>query len=160
VAKIEFPGLEAVAQYLATSKSLREFKSDSDLAEHFGVSRMTIHRAKKDIDVIKRAYWLSMRNQLDGDLVARREYPAIMEKAVELALEGGKIKAMEFCVKRAWPEAQKLADSLSLRELITTNDEEIILPSHLKDEVEDEKAAESKAAKRNNPLEEFKDRAK
>lgn len=41
---LEYPGHEAVAQYLAAPESLREFKSFSDLANHFHVSRMTIHR--------------------------------------------------------------------------------------------------------------------
>lgn len=81
-----------------------------------------------------------------------------MEKAVELAVEEGKIKAMEFCVKRAWRGEKELADSLSLAELIAMNDDEIVLPSHLKDEIEDEQAAESKASKKNHPLEEFKDK--
>src|SRR5579864_446012 len=72
---LEYPGHEALAEYLATPKSLREYKSDRDLAEHFQVTRMTVHRAKKDVDVIKRANWLSMRNKLAGHLIVRREYP-------------------------------------------------------------------------------------
>jgi hypothetical protein len=35
------PEDEAIAQYLSTPKSIREFKSFSELARHFNISRMT-----------------------------------------------------------------------------------------------------------------------
>ena len=154
---LEYPGFEAVAQHLATPKSLREYISDSDLAKHFHVSRMTIHRAKKDIDVIKRAHWLSMRNKLAGDLVVRREYPSIMEKAAEIAEEGN-VKAMEFCAKQAWPGDQELKDSLSLEFLIATSDDEYIPPSHIMKKIEDRQAAEREATDKSRPPEESKDK--
>ena len=107
---IEWPGHETVAQYLAAPKSLREFKSDSDLAKHFQVNRMTVHRWKNAPDVIKRAHWLSMQNKMIGDIIARREYPSFMERAVELALKGN-IPAMKFCAERAWPEDKRTEKS-------------------------------------------------
>jgi hypothetical protein len=51
-----------------------------------------------------------------------------------------------------------LTESLTLEELIATNEEEIILPSHVMQEIEDRQAAESKAAERSHPLEESKDK--
>jgi hypothetical protein len=126
---LEYSGLEAVAWHLATPKSLREFKSDSDLARHFHVARITIHRTKKDIDVIKRAHWLSMRNKLAGDLILRCEYPSIIEKVVELAKKGN-IKAMDFCADPAFPSYQKLSQSLNVEELLLMHGEnEIIFPT-------------------------------
>jgi hypothetical protein len=107
---LEYPGLEAVAQHLATPKSLRELKSDSNLAKHFHVTRMTVLRAKKDIDVIKRAHWLSMHNKIMGELVARREYSSITEKAVALAKEGN-IAAMKLAIELAFPEDKQAKKS-------------------------------------------------
>jgi hypothetical protein len=121
------------------------------------MTRITIHRAKKDIDVIKRAHWLSMRNKLAGDLVARREYPLIVEKAAEIAKEGN-VKAMEFCAKRAWPGDQELTESLTLKELIVMNDDEIFIESDDLKEIGDGQAAEREAAERSHPLEECKEK--
>jgi len=100
---LDYAGHEAVAQYLAAPKSDREFKSFTALANHFEVTRMTAYRWTRDIEVMQRAYWLSMSNQMAGDLVARREWPQIMEKAAELA-KTGDVRAMKFCEGRAWPE--------------------------------------------------------
>jgi hypothetical protein len=61
--------------------------------------------------------WLSMRNKLAEDLVVRREYPTIMEKAVDMAKKGT-IRAMEFCADRAWPEDQELEDEMTLSEML------------------------------------------
>ena len=47
---LDLPEDEAIAQYLATPKSIREFKSMTDLAMHFNISRMTVHRRTKDLD--------------------------------------------------------------------------------------------------------------
>jgi len=107
---LNYAGHEAVAQFLAAPKSDREFKSLTALANHFKVTRMTIHRWKQDIDVMQRAYWLSKRNQMAGDLVARREYPEIMERAVQLA-KAGDVQAMKFCESRAWPEELRVEHS-------------------------------------------------
>jgi hypothetical protein len=123
---LNYPGHEAVAQYLAAPKSLREFRSDMDLAKHFQVTRMTIYRWKNDVDVMQRAYWLSMRNQMAGDLVARREWPQIMEKAVEMAKRGD-VHAMKFCESRAWAEdlrveQSQLSASVSIEDLLGTGE--------------------------------------
>jgi hypothetical protein len=144
---LEYAGLEAVAHHLAEPKSLRQFKSDSDLAKYFRVTRMTIHRSKKNIDVIKRANWLAMRNKLAGDLIARREYPSIVQKAVEMA-QRGNIKAMEFCAARAWPKDQDLTRELSLDELIAESEkeeEEVALPTYRAEQIEDQKLVEREA---------------
>jgi hypothetical protein len=71
---------------------------------------MTVHRWKQDIEVMQRAYWLSMRNQMAGDLVPRREWQQIMDRAVELA-KSGDIQAMKFCESRAWREELRVKHS-------------------------------------------------
>jgi hypothetical protein len=139
---IKWPGHEAVAQYLAAPKSRREFKSDSDLAKHFQVDRMTIHRWKNAPDVIKRAHWLSMQNKMVGDTIARREYVSIIEKAVELA-KNGNIPAMKFCAERAFPEDYRTEksriSSSSIAEVLERSREEhikngeIMTPTWLKE---------------------------
>lgn len=100
---LEYPGHEAVAQYLASPRMLREFKSDRHLAKHFRVSRMTICRWKHDPDVIQRAHFLSEINQKVGDLLARQEWPRIMQMAVKNALEGD-LQSIRFCESRAFPK--------------------------------------------------------
>lgn len=107
---LEWPGHEAMAQQLAVPKSQRGFKSDKDMAKYFQVDRVTLGRWKKNINVIKRAHWLAMQNKIEGELVARREFVPIAEKAVEMAKEGN-IKAMEFCVDLAFPEDKQAKKS-------------------------------------------------
>jgi hypothetical protein len=118
---LEFPGHEATAWFLAVPEALRDFKSISALARYFNVSRVTVYRWTRDIDVMKRADSLSMQNKIAGNLVARREYVPMMGKAVEMAKEGN-IKAMEFCVDRAFPEDKRAEksglSSLSLEEVL------------------------------------------
>jgi hypothetical protein len=103
---IEWPGLEAVAQYLAAPKSLREFKSDNDLAKHFRKTRMTIHRWKHHPDVDKRVHWLSNRYRLAGDLLARLNWLRIMQKLVEKAIKGD-MQAIKFCEEIAWRQEKQ-----------------------------------------------------
>ncbi len=103
-------GHETVAQHLALPKSLRKFKSDGDIAKHFSVERMTVYRWKKDPDVIQRAYFLSIHNQMVGDLRARRAWPRIMQKAVEMASKGD-LQAIKFCESRAWAEKPRVEQS-------------------------------------------------
>jgi hypothetical protein len=126
---MKYPGHEVVAQYLAAPKSLREFKSDNDLAKHFHVNRMTIHRWKIAPDVIKRAHWLSIQNKMVGDTIARREYPSIMKRLVELAMKGN-IPAMKLCAERAWLDDKRAeksdVSSPSLEELLKRSREEHI----------------------------------
>jgi hypothetical protein len=107
---LDYPGHEAVAQFLAAPTSDAEFESLAALANHFNVTRMTVHRWKQDIEVLQRAYWLSMHHQIAGDLVARRKWPQIMEKATELA-EAGDVQAMKFCEARAWPQELRVEHS-------------------------------------------------
>ena len=123
---LEYPGHEAVAQYLAAPKSLREFKSDSHLAKYFRVSRMTVCRWKHDPDVIKRAHFLSEINQMVGDLLARQEWPRIMQTAVQKALEGD-LQSIRFCESRAYPKELRVQQSqcnttVSIQELLGTSE--------------------------------------
>lgn len=104
---LEFHGHEILAQHLATPKALRVFKSDTDLAKHFKVTRMTVHRWKRDFDVNQRAHWLSTQNEMTGDLVARREWPRIMEAIVKMAIMGD-VAAAKFCESRAWRKEPQL----------------------------------------------------
>jgi hypothetical protein len=107
---LDYPGHEAVAQYLATPKLDREFESLTALANRFEVTCVTVHRWKKDKDVMRRTNWLLMQTRMEGDFVARREWPEIMEKAVELA-KSGDVQAMKFCESRVWPKKSGEEDS-------------------------------------------------
>lgn len=100
---LEYPGHEAVAQFLAFPESQGEFKSFKAIAKHFKVTRMTVYRCSKDLDVLRRAEWLTLRNKTIAIVQVRREYPKIMEKAVEIAKRGN-VQAMKFCQEQAWPE--------------------------------------------------------
>lgn len=103
---IEWPGLEAVAQYLAAPKPLREFKSDNDLAKHFHVTRMTIYRWKHHPDVVKRVYWIASNYRLVGDLMVRINWPQITQKVYEEAMDGN-IAAAKFCEEIAWRQEKR-----------------------------------------------------
>ena len=111
-----FPAHEALAQHLSSPKSVRQFKSDSDLAAHFKITRMTVFRWKREPDVIERALWLSMKNKLAGELIVRVEWPEIVERAVAMA-KGGNVRAMEFCFKLAWPNNAQIDDSIEIDSL-------------------------------------------
>jgi hypothetical protein len=140
--RLQFSAHESAAWFLALPKEMREFKFLEDLARHFNVSRMTAYRWTRNADVMKRADFLSKQNKTAGNLVARREYESIMEKAVEMAKEGN-IAAMKFCIERAFPEDKQQAKSplspLSLEESMDEAEKtylrwsESMLPSHVKD---------------------------
>jgi hypothetical protein len=100
---LEHPGHEAAAWFQAFPEGMREFKSIAALARHFRVARMTIYRWSKDIDVLKRADFLSMQNKIAGILIARREYPSMVEIGVETA-KAGNIAAMKIFLELAFPE--------------------------------------------------------
>jgi hypothetical protein len=156
---LPYLGHEAVAQFIASPKSHREFKSLTALAKRLNVARMTVHRWRRDIDVLRRAEWLSLRNKMAGDLVPRREWVRIMEKAVEIA-KSGDVQAMKFCEARAWPEDRQRESSnvesslsnLSLGELAA-------LPCFERAptwavELEARQAKEREAAEKGDPLSE------
>jgi hypothetical protein len=109
---LDFPSHEALAHFLATPKMEREFKMLTALAKHFEISRMTIHRWKKDSDVLRRAEWLARENKLAGDFVARREWQCIVEAQVAAAKRGN-TAAAKFLECRAWPEDQRANSQLS-----------------------------------------------
>ena len=119
-------GREALAQFLAASRSLREFKSYSALANYFHMSRMTIYRWTLEVEVMQRAYSLSMRNEIVGDLEARRAWPEIMQKQVANG-KGGDLDAARFCESRAWRpnprvEQSHLSVSVSTMDLFGTSE--------------------------------------
>ena len=126
---LEYPGHEAVAHYLASPKSLREFDSDRHLAKHFRVSRMTICRWKHDRDVIQRAHFLSEINQMVGDLLARQEWPRIMQMAVQNAL-GGDLQSIRFCESRAFPKQLQVPQP---HFEVTVSTQDVLGPSEIDD---------------------------
>src|ERR1700694_5961809 len=126
---LEYPGHETVAQFLATPKSMREFPSVTSLAKHLSVTRKTIHCWMNDVDVMRRAEFLSMRNKTTGDLIARREWPRIMESMVRVATGGG-VAAAKFCEGRAYPEDQRAKKSglstETIEEVLARSEEEYV----------------------------------
>jgi hypothetical protein len=126
---LPYAGHEAVAQFLAAPPtSLREFKSLTALAAHFKVTRMTVHRWKQDSDVMQRAYWLSKRNKIAGDLLARQAWLRIMEKVIEMA-KNGDFRAIKFIEFHAWAEDLKIKQteisaSICVGDLFGANDGE------------------------------------
>jgi hypothetical protein len=64
---LDSPEDEAIAQFLASPKSLREFKSVRELAAHFNISRMTVYRRSKDPRILARAEWLLKHHKRAGD---------------------------------------------------------------------------------------------
>jgi len=127
---LDHPGQEAVAQFLAAPEGLREFASVTALASDFKISRATVYRWEKDPHVLRRVEHLSMQNKLAGDLLARREWLLIMQKAVEKA-KSGDVQAMKFCAACAWPESSGVGQGLSLSEAIRMTENTGKLPSRV-----------------------------
>jgi hypothetical protein len=122
---LPYPGHEAVAQFRAAPPSLRKFESLTALATHFKVTRMTVHRWRQDIDVMQRTYWLSMRNKVAGDLLARQAWVRIMKKVIEMAKKGD-FRAIKFIESRAWAEElgvqqSQLSASICVADLFGTD---------------------------------------
>jgi hypothetical protein len=105
------PEDEAIAEYLSTPKSIRQFKSFIELAEHFNISRMTVYRRSKDLRVLKRAEWLLSPHKLAGDLAVHRNWARIVAGQVKAALAGD-TRAAKFCKECAWPEDKSSLDFL------------------------------------------------
>jgi hypothetical protein len=117
---LDSPDREAFAQFLATPETEREFKTLTAFANYSKISRMTLWRWKKDLDVLRRANWLARANKLAGDLVARREWPSIMEAQVAAAKRGN-TGAAKFLDRRAWPEdypSNSVSSNITLVEAI------------------------------------------
>jgi len=105
---------EAVAQFLATPKSLREFKSTAELGARFGLSRMTIFRRTKEKHVLDRVEYL-LRNYIRaGDLFALKAWPRIVRGQVRAAV-GGDTKAAVFCLERLSVESPSPLEELLLK---------------------------------------------
>jgi hypothetical protein len=103
---------EAIADFLSTPRSVRELKSFTKLAEHLGVSRMTVYRRSKNPMVLQRVQSLLRHHELAGDLVAKLNWPRIMQGLVKAAAAGD-VRAAQFCLDRAWPEHNPLSDILN-----------------------------------------------
>lgn len=92
---------------MATPYARREHRSLAALAtKKLNVSVSTIYVWVSRADVVKRASWLTEHCRALGDLVARREWPAIVEAQVDAALKGD-TSAAKFGERRAWPEDVK-----------------------------------------------------
>lgn len=100
---LEYPELEAVAEFLATPRSVREIKTFKELAEHLGVSRMTVYRWTNDEDVLMRVRHLLAHSEFRGDLEIRRSWDRIVRALIRAAVNGD-VKAANFCERRAWPK--------------------------------------------------------
>ena len=155
---LDYPAHEAIAQFLATPKQFRQFKSTAVLAKHFNVSRMTIYRWAQDIDVVKRAEWLSRGNMVLGDFIACREWPSIVRAQVAAALAGD-TRAAIFCQNRAW------FPSLDLNTPINTPTLETVIEgannvAPLLEEDETSQSEELGTAKENPEIVEHKDSQK
>jgi hypothetical protein len=101
---LDNPAFEAIAQFFAAPSQFRQFSSVVALAGHLGISRMTIYRWSKDVDVVQRIEWLLRRSMRSGDLIAAREWRAIVEAQVRAAIAGD-TRAAVFCQNRAWSES-------------------------------------------------------
>jgi hypothetical protein len=101
---LDDPAYETIAQFFAAPRQFRQFKSVGALAEHLGLSRMTIYRRLEDDDVMLRIRWLVIKSMLSGDLIACREWYAIVEAQVRAALAGD-LRAARFCEGRAWRQS-------------------------------------------------------
>jgi hypothetical protein len=164
---LDFPGHEAVAQFLATPATYREFDSVVALSKHFKVSRMTVHRWTKNIDVFRRADWLSMQNKGNGKLIIRRELAEIMEKLVEKAKQGD-VKAIKLCIDLAYPEdkqreksglsSQSLEEVLERAEIEQEKHAAMMTPTWIREREERMKAAKRQEAEKHPPQEEPKDK--
>ena len=100
---LDSPADEAIAEYLATPKSIRQFKSFTELATHFNISRMTVYRRSMESNILQRVEWLLTQHKLAGDLVARLNWGRIVAGQVKAAIRGD-TKAAQFCKEAAWPE--------------------------------------------------------
>ena len=98
---LDDPADEAVAKFFAAPRQFRQFPSVCALAEHLGVSRMTVYRRAEDVDVVQRIEWLLRKSMRSGDLIVCREWPSIVEAQVTAALAGD-TRAAAFCLNRAW----------------------------------------------------------
>jgi hypothetical protein len=101
---LDDPAYETIAQFFAAPRQSRQFKSVGALAEHFGLSRMTIYRRLEDVDVMLRIKWLVRKSMLSGDLIACLEWHGIVEAQVRAALAGD-LRAAMFCEGRAWRQS-------------------------------------------------------
>jgi AcrR family transcriptional regulator len=98
---LDNPADEAIAHFFAAPQQFRQFKTVSALAEHLGLSRMTVYRRAKESDVVLRIESLVRQNMRVADLIVCRAWPGIVEAQVSQALAGN-IRAAKFCQERAW----------------------------------------------------------
>jgi len=94
---------EAIAEYVAMPRTLRQFKSLDEIAKHFNVCRMTVHRHRMEIHVLERIDWLQRNNKLAGDQIARSNWTQIVISQVKAARKGN-VVAARLCREIAWPK--------------------------------------------------------
>jgi hypothetical protein len=99
---------EALALHLAVPRSVREFRSFSDLAQHFNVSRMTCYRRKNPV-LLERVAWLLSENRFAGNLLIRQNWELIIRGQVRAAIAGSP-RAADFCRQEGWPTIDKMMD--------------------------------------------------
>ncbi|MGB2890895.1 MAG: hypothetical protein WBC04_24650, partial [Candidatus Acidiferrales bacterium] len=150
---LDYPGHEALAQHLATARSEREFTLTA-LAEHFKVSRMTVHRWKRDPDVLRRADYLARANKPAGDLIVKANWELIAWAQVDKAIAGD-TQAAKFCERRAWPE-DRLADSqgfvstMTIGEMCRATENQGEIPTWRQRQIEEERIEAEAAASNGN----------
>jgi hypothetical protein len=136
---LDYPGHEALAQFLATPRSEREFKSLTALAGHFKVTRMTVHRWKRNPDVLRRAELVARGNKPAGDLIAKANWKPIVRAQVDAAIAGD-TQAAKFCERRAWPEDgqadSRLLSSTSIVEACRSTENLGEIPTWLQRQIE------------------------
>jgi hypothetical protein len=150
---LDHPGHEALAHFLANPRPQKEFKSITTFAAHFNVTRMTVHRWKKDPDVLRRAEWLSKGNKLAGDLIVKANWEPIVRAQVDAALAGD-TQAAKFCERRAWPEDgqadSRLISSMTIAEACRSTENLGEIPTWLQRQIEEERIQAEAGASNGN----------
>jgi hypothetical protein len=124
-------GFEATAQYMSSPKPEREFENVAELAKHGGVTRKTIYLWMKDRDVLRRAQYLTSHKRIQGDVIGRREWPAIIQAMTDEA-KAGNVAAASFIDKKVWLQEAQLGErGLSLEEMMShpSNDDNCVAPT-------------------------------
>jgi hypothetical protein len=121
---LSHPGFEATAQYMSSPKPEREFENVAKLAKYAGVTRKTIYLWMKDRDVLRRAQYLTSHKRIQGDVIARRAWPGIMQAMTDKA-EAGSVAAASF-VEKVWlvEEAKLGQRGLSLEEILRQTEDQ------------------------------------
>lgn len=114
---------------------------------------MTVHRWKKDPDVLLRAEWLSRAKKLDAALLARRELPSVVAAMVTSAKQGN-TAAAKFCEGLAWREegqpGSRSISSMTIAEACRRTENTAEIPTWLKRQKEAEQIEADERARNGN----------